>query len=66
MKRSVSSWTPNDDGARDMTGHCRDWLAGERSMPYANTLELTRARASVNDAVDLFHLAIAKLEELGY
>ncbi len=54
-----------EDGARDLTGHCRDWLAGERSMPYANTLELTRARASVKDAVDLLHVAIAKLEEEG-
>lgn len=49
-----------------MTGHCRDWLAGKQSMPYANTLELTTARSSVNKTIDQFHMAVARLEEEGY
>ena len=55
-----------DDGARNLSGHCREWLAGNSVHGYANTLELTRARTAVNVANDLLHAAITKLEEEGH
>ena len=55
-----------ENGARDLTGHCREWMAGNSWQPYANTFELTRARSSVNNGAELLHVAIAKLEEEGY
>ena len=54
------------DGARDLTGHCREWIAGTAGHPYAGEFELTRARASVTDAAVVLHTAIAKLEGKDY
>jgi len=54
------------DGARDLTGHCRERIAGNSAQAQANTLEFTMAKAGVRDADHVFHAAISRLEEEGY
>jgi hypothetical protein len=55
-----------EHGARDLTGHCREWIAGISQERYLNSLEVTVARSAVHDAVGVLHVAVAKLEDEGY
>ena len=56
-----------EDGARDLTGHCREAVAGSRgSGKVVATLTWTRASMGVRDADQPFHEAISRLEQDGY
>jgi hypothetical protein len=55
-----------DDGARDLTGHCRELIVGNTRRRNIPAFTWTRARSAVGDADQPFHEAISRLEQDGY